>query len=673
MMENSARGFRADIEGLRAVAIGAVVLAHAGVGAAAGGFVGVDVFFVISGFLITGLLLRELEVRGGISLPRFYARRAKRLLPAAALVLLCVSVAGALLLDPVRRDLLAGDVVTAALSVVNWRFAAQAVDYFAVGADVSPVRHYWSLAVEEQFYLAWPALLLAGTWWTRRRGGSVRRAAGALLAIVGAASFAYGVRLTAVEADVAYFSTLTRAWELALGGLLALNATALARIPPRAGAALGRLGLAAIVLACAWFDGATPFPGVAALLPTLGTVALIAGGATAPSRLLTIAPVRYVGRISYAWYLWHWPLWVFATDELGPLTAWQGLAVMAVSLVPAILTHHLVEAPLHHARRLAARPGLALRLGAACIALAVVAGVLVSSTAPTIRTATKVAGARAIAPAAFVLQREADALRPTPRDADADQPRMYDDGCWQTRSGTRSPDCRYGDEEARATIVLFGDSHAAMYAPALDAIARRRDAALLVLSKQGCHPAELPLWNGPLGRHYEECDAWRADALARIERERPLLVVTAGANGYAAMAPDGGKLRAVDSVEPLTDAYAATLRRLAATGADVVALADTPYAPFDVPSCVAERPRELAECAFDRRTGFRFPPISARAARAARDAGVRLIDPTPVICPDATCPAVIGDALVYRDDNHLTATYARTLAGWLASRLPPRR
>ncbi|MBX5442410.1 MAG: acyltransferase [Solirubrobacteraceae bacterium] len=671
-MKKDGDGFRADVEGLRAVAIGAVVLAHAGVGAAAGGFVGVDVFFVISGFLITGLLLRELELRGGISLTRFYARRAKRLLPLAALVLAAVSVAGALLLDPVRRDLLAGDVVAAALSVVNWRFAAQAVDYFAAGADASPVRHYWSLAVEEQFYLVWPALLLAGTWWARRGGRSVRRAAGVLLAAVGAASLAYGVWLTRTAADVAYFSTLTRAWELALGGLLALAGAAPGRLPPRAAAALGWAGLAAIVVACVAFDASTPFPGVAALLPTLGTVALIAGGAAAPLRVLTLAPVRYVGRISYSWYLWHWPLYVFAADELGPLSAWEGLAAMAVSLAPAIVTHHLVEAPLHHAARLAARPGLALRVGAACIAVSVVAGVLVSATAPRIRTAdaSEVEGARAIDPDAFVLQTEAVALLPNPRDAGGDQPRMYEDGCWQTRSGTRSPECRYAHADAKTTIVLYGDSHAAMYAPALEAIARRRGAALLVLSKQGCHPAEIPLWNGPLGRHYTECDAWRADALARIERERPVLVVTAGANGYATMAPDGSRRRAADSVGPLTDAYEATLRRLAATGAKVVALADTPYAPFDVPSCVAERPRDLAACAFDRETGQRFPPISARAARAAAPAGVDLVDLTPVLCPDGRCPSVIGNALVYRDSNHLTATYARTLAGWLSARLP---
>ncbi len=673
-MKNSGRhrsdGFRPDVEGLRAVAVLAVVVCHAGVGAFAGGYVGVDVFFVISGFLITGLLVREVERSGSVSFTRFYARRAKRLLPLAALVLAFVSVVSALLFTPVRRDLVSGDVIAAALSIVNWRFAHQAIDYFAAGQEASPVRHFWSLAVEEQFYLVWPALLLATTWWWRRRGRSARPAIWAVLALVAIASFAFGLRETVREPDAAYFSTLTRAWELALGGLLALGGASLARRLSRGAAlAVGWAGLAGIAVACLAFSETTAMPGAAALLPTLATGALIVAGAAAPLPVLTLAPVRYVGRISYAWYLWHWPLYVFATAEWGPLTARQGLAVMAASLVPTIVSHHLVEARFHHAPKLSARPRLALRLGGVCIGVAVLAGVLVSATAPSVRTAaaSEVEGAAAVTRASYELQRSADALRPNPRNADGDQPRMYHDGCWQGRSGTRSPACRYGNRGGKRKLLLFGDSHAAMWGPALEAVARRRGWQFVFLAKQGCSPAMTAIWNNPLGRHYHECDTWREETLRRIERsERADVIVVDGANFYSA-ADGERKLAFGASTAPMIAGTERTLRRLRATGARVVMMANSPFAPDDVPSCVSDHLDELDACAFARAEGYRRPPINREAAAAVR--GVELIDSQPVVCPGARCPAVIGDVLVYRDDNHLTATYSRTLAPWLSHQL----
>jgi hypothetical protein len=343
---------------------------------------------------------------------------------------------------------------------------------------------------------------------------------------------------------------------------------------------------------------------------------------------------------------------------------------MAISLVPTIATHYLVEARFHHSPRLASRPRLALQLGAACIAVSIVAGLLVSITAPTIRTASaaEVQGAKALMSDPTTIQRTARALRPNPRNADADQPAMYFDGCWQQRRGTLSPDCTYGPRDAPAKLLLFGDSHAAMWAPALHAIAQRRGWSFVFLAKQGCSPAMTPIWNGPLGRAYTECDAWRETTLRRIERdERPDLIVADGANGYAAM--DGStKLAGVDSGPTLQAGYAKTLARRKATGARVVTMANSPTAPGDIPSCVAGKLDHLDDCAFDRTTAYARPPINRQAAEAV--GGIEVLDPAPVICPGARCPAVVGDVLVYRDDNHLTATYSRTLAPWLSAHLP---
>src|SRR5215207_8385412 len=295
--------FRADVEGLRAAAVVAVVAYHAGLGGVGGGFVGVDVFYVLSGFLITGLLWEELDGTGRLRLGAFYARRARRLLPAAALVLVVTLVASAVWLSPLQVPVVARDAAAAALYVANYRFAAQRTDYLA-DASPSPLQHYWSLGVEEQFYLLWPLLLLVVFLAARRGRRSATRAAGA-----------------AVSQPWAFFSLPTRAWELAAGGLVALAASRLARLPGLAAATLGWLGLEAILWSITRFGPSTPFPGAAALFPVAGTAAVLAAGCAAPrlgpDLVLRRWPLQLGGRLSYAWYLWHWPLLVLAPAVVG--------------------------------------------------------------------------------------------------------------------------------------------------------------------------------------------------------------------------------------------------------------------------------------------------------------------------------------------------------------------
>ncbi|MEW6638500.1 MAG: acyltransferase, partial [Actinomycetota bacterium] len=370
--------FRPDVEGLRAVAVGAVLLYHAGLPFAGGGYVGVDVFFVISGYLITGLLLREIEGTGRISLSRFYSRRAKRLLPLTVVVLAAVVALSWPLFSPVRMDAVSWDVIAAALYVINWRLGVEAVDYFEAGLGASPVQHFWSLSIEEQFYLLWPALLLLVAWWCRRTGRGLRPALAAALGTVAASSFVYGVYLTEQQAGAAYFATPARAWELALGGMLALVPAARLRVLRPGAAALAAAGLCAIAWSTYRFGDETPFPGYAALLPTLGTAAVIAAGtattSTWPGRLLTLSPMRHVGRISYSWYLWHWPPLVFAAAYWGDLSPLAGMAVVAASYIPAVLSHRWVESPFLRSGTLNRFPRRALALGGACTAISVALG-----------------------------------------------------------------------------------------------------------------------------------------------------------------------------------------------------------------------------------------------------------------------------------------------------------
>ncbi len=666
-MPSKERGFRPDIEGMRAIAIVAVLLCHAGVPFLAGGYVGVDVFFVISGFLITRLLLGELDRTGGISIRNFYARRARRLLPLSAVLLAAVGIASLLILSPVRCVEVAGDIISSATYTANWHFAAQSVDYFAQDAEPSPVLHLWSLAIEEQFYLVWPALLLGVTWFSRRRGYSIRPALWGALALVGLGSLALGIHLTDAQPAAAYFSTFGRGWELALGGALALLGAV--RVHRALAAAIGWVGLAAIVYSAIAFNAATPFPGVAALLPTLGTACLIFAGSSiyaqavgAPAWLLSLRPVRHVGRISYSWYLWHWPALIFAAAIWGPLSVAAGLAVVAVSWVPSVLSHVWVEDPIRLSRVLALRPNRALAVGAACMAIGIGAGVLLTAAQPQLQTAplAQVKGAAALAEQPEP-QQSAKAVRPNPLRASADRSRAYYDGCLVGIDGTNSNRCLYGDPEGKHTVILFGDSHAMQYFPALEELANHHHWRLITLTKAECTPGEVKIRSMVADREYSQCDAWREESLRRIEMGNPktATVIMSGDTVYTPYGPEGEELSGEAGAAALQAGYLSTLRRIHDAGLRTVVIKDTPASASDVPGCVSEDLQHLESCAFPR-VHDRDLEFDARAAREAPD--TKLIDIDPEICPQELCRAVIGNALVYRDKSHLTATFARTLA-----------
>ncbi|CAN5733801.1 SGNH hydrolase domain-containing protein [soil metagenome] len=671
-------GFRPDVEGLRAVAVGAVLLYHAGMPFAPGGYVGVDVFFVISGYLITGLLLRELEKTGTVSLARFYSRRAKRLLPLTVVVLAFVVAVSWPLFDPVRMDEVSLGVVASGLYVMNWLLAARAADYFAAGLQASPVQHFWTLAVEEQFYLVWPALLLAVAWWNRRSGLGLRPVLAATFAAVAISSLAYSVYSTELQAGAAYFSTLTRGWELALGGMLALvPVSRLGRQPRWVAFALAWAGIGAIVFATFRFNDDTLFPGYAALVPTLGTAAIIAAGfvSTAgfagPARVLTLGPVRHVGRISYSWYLWHWPPLVFAVTLWGTLSPLEGLGVLAASYVPAVLSNRLIEKPFLHSETLTQYPRKALALGGACTASSIALGLGLFALTPTVPEApqSQVAGA-AVLQGDHSLQESSKAVHPTPREAETkeNRPQMYADGCHLNPPETKAPKCVYGNPSSKTTVVLFGDSHAMQWFPALNELAKQRDWRLVGLTKAACPPAEVHIYNAGLRRAYRECDQWREQMLDRIVQDgNPSLIVTSSLPTYRPK-EDGKRLSGDAGHEALVKGYVSTLRKLRSTGAPVALIEDVPHPNKNIPECVSRSLDHLERCATPRSKALTFPKVNARAAEEVE--GVRLIDPTPMVCLEKWCPAVIGDALVYRNGAHLTATYVRTLTPWLGKQLP---
>ncbi|MEU1217066.1 acyltransferase family protein [Streptomyces sp. NPDC005790] len=670
---------RLDIQGLRAVAVGLVVLSHAGVAQVSGGYIGVDVFFVISGFLITSLLLRELATTGRVSVSSFYARRALRLLPASSLVI-AVTLGGAwLFLSKARLAEYAGDAFAGVLYAVNFRLAAAGTDYLAQNSPPSPFQHFWSLAVEEQFYLVWPLLLLL-TWRVAR---GRRRVVAVPLGILCLGSFAAGVLMTDSSAPWAYFGSLTRVWELGAGALLSLATDRLERLPAAVAAPLTWLGLACVTLAAVRYDDETAFPGYHALLPVVGTVLVLAGGCTSTpfgaGWLLGRRPLVWVGGLSYGWYLWHWPLLVIAPAALGrpdgtaevPLAL--GLSAAALGL--AWLTLRLVENPARFHRAFRRRPRRALAFGAALSAGVAALTLTATAVPPTIEVggpAPALAQALSDAPAPQARLTELLTSPPTALPSNLALPltqvkssrsAVYRDGCHVDHAATRTRPCVYGDRASSRTVVLFGDSHAAQWFPALQQLATARGWKLVSLTKASCKVADVTLVKEH--KPYTACDAWHSDALARIRSLRPVLVVASSSDAGDPARPT------TDPLQQWTTGFARTFRDLGRSGARVAALLDTPWPKGDPIDCAARNSLQLHACA-DHVPGATRDATRGSAIRAAASTtATTVIDPTPWLCAPRTgnCPVVVADTAVYRDGSHLSEAYAEALAPVLAPSL----
>jgi peptidoglycan/LPS O-acetylase OafA/YrhL len=662
-VEREPQRFRPDIEGLRAVAVVLVMLYHAGLPFVPGGFVGVDVFFVISGFLITTQLVTEAE-RGTLSLQRFYARRAKRLLPAAAVVLAATAALTYFFVPLTRWRDIGGDVVASAVYLVNWRLADRSVDYLAEGSAPSPVQHFWSLAVEEQFYLLWPLLILAGILLASGAQTRMRGMVSVLLGFVVVASFGWSLLQTEAAPARAFFETTTRIWELGVGAGLALAAGACSRLPRTPALVLGWAGLGAIGLSGVLFSTGTPFPGYAAALPVLGAAAVITAGfpvaAGGSASLLGKEPFRWLGRLSYSLYLWHWPLLVVATARWGALSPLTGLAIAVASVVPAWLTFRLVENPFRYSALVARSPRLTLSLGANFSLAGVAAGLALLALVTSVSATNPGAGAPALGGAVLREDPRNDPagapvdsvewMTPTPAQATSDLPQAQRDGCQQRADDPAVLSCEYGDQDGQISVAAVGDSKMMQWMAALGPLAEQNGWRLTTYLKASCSFAKV--MTEYESRPYQECRIWGESVLGELMSDPPDYVITS----------QGGGRGLDEHGEPSRDAMVRGLQAmwtvLTSAGIQVIVLGDNPPPPgLSVYECVQENLDQLSACAFDRRLG------TAEVQREATDGmeGVEFVDLTYAICPTDRCAPVIGNVLVYRQGSHITATYIATL------------
>jgi peptidoglycan/LPS O-acetylase OafA/YrhL len=627
--------FRSDIEGLRGIAVLSIVAFHAGISGFRGGFIGVDIFFVLSGYLITRLLVNEIDESDRIDLRRFYARRARRLLPGLALMITVITAVALIVLPPLEQKTLSGTALAAWAYCSNFALMAQASDYFGPLAHGNPLLNTWSLGVEEQFYLVWPLLILLG--YTKRRSRNLV----ALIAATVAFSFAASIWLTYRRPPWGFYGLPARAWEFGIGGLASLLPGTWLAINGRIVRLLGWLGLAAIVGACVGLPSETGFPRGALLIPVLGTSAMLISGATirggSVALVLSLPVLRTLGKYSYALYLWHWPILTLAEARFSSLPLYGRVLCAVAALGLAVLSTRWVENPIRLHPRLIQRTAWSLGLAV----LLTLGGIGISGTW------------RQLVQRTEQFRVFVQPIR--------DVPRFYQFGCVTPFLDARLRDCVFGDVNSSTAVVLLGDSHAAQWFPALERISNQNRWRLVTMIKMACPAVFLRVVQAKLGRQEQQCALWREAAIKRIGEIGAHAVVVATSTEYLQVSPqewfEGTRMLA---------------QRLTSSGVQTLFMRDTPHAPFEVPRCLARAAwRGSGDCNLIRSQALEQTVFEMEQAVAESLPYVWNIDLSDRICGPKRCEVVQDGRIILRDGDHLAASYVESLGPALAARIVP--
>ncbi|HVJ06777.1 MAG TPA: acyltransferase family protein [Acidisarcina sp.] len=633
-MENKKSAFRPDIEGLRAVAVLLVIAYHAKVLACKGGFIGVDVFFVLSGYLITGLLIDEVVRSRTIHLVQFYARRIRRLLPASVVMLAATMLAVCFILPPFEQWILSRSALATFAYLSNVYFVHLSNDYFAGDTAGNPLLHTWSLAVEEQFYFAWPILILLAF-----RLRPSRKVACVVMAVIGVLSFAASVWLSQTNRPLAFFLMPLRAWEFAIGGLASQIPMERIRSRPQLMRVLGWGGLA-MVLFSGFVLSPVGFPGTKVLLPVLGSTAILiaglGGGRASVSSVLGTSPLQYLGQRSYVLYLWHWPLLALVAVLAQPFSLRLRLLCVLVSLILAELTHRLIENPIRFNTYLQRHAQL-------CIGAAVMIMLIGVGTTSVWRSWAKQSPSYA---------KYEKVISDIPEDAMT--------GCLIGYGESAPHECDFGSSHPSKTVVLFGDSHIEQWMPAFQEIANQKKWRVILMVKSSCPALAISVSIQQASVEDRTCRTWRELAIARIQKLHPTAVILSNASNYKEV----GRPDVAQSPKEWSAGARQTFTSLRAVEFPLVFLRDTPLPGYDVAQCLLRADwNSVQQCpALLRSTALQDDVYRAQVSGAQGIPNVAFVDLSNQICGDVYCDIMQGQSILYRDSNHMTASFLRGLS-----------
>lgn len=657
----SPAGFRVDIQGLRGIAVLLVVLYHLDVHWLSGGYIGVDIFFVISGYLITGHLIDSLDA-GRFTFLDFYARRVRRIIPASLFVLLCTSVFACILMPPLLLPKILKESIATAVYLPNIFFAYQQTDYLAETA-LSPLLHYWSLGVEEQFYFMWPLLLFMA--WHLWRNEKNRILTFLLLLIT--ASFLANLYLTTASQSWAFFLVFTRAWELGAGGLLAFSlkyhlfptkwmAKSVAAISGWCGIVI--LGYCAFI-----YNEKTVFPGAAALIPVAGALLIIFSGACDKkifllNGVLTNRPLQYFGLVSYSFYLWHWPVIIFAKEIWPTFAGIEAMTVLfLVSLGLADVTYRFIEGPFRHSRGrfyLDAKPALAASIGGSIfiVLLSGSYGYHVKSV-PLFTEQIAEDYQPQINPGFtdYVPKN----LTPSLRDASKSVSKIYNDGCHDNTFTEEARGCAFGSVNAQKTYVLFGDSHAAQWFPALEKYASENNIRLVTFTKSACPAIDAPILSD--GVEYKGCRLWRDNAVKKINALNPDIIILSSYHiSKERIVAEDQEREWGEGLNRLFDLFP--------PASQVVVIEDTPDFGRTPAVCLSNHLSSASHCKVPKAQAL-DEALAALEEKVALENKHHFLSLNDYLCSGDTCGAIIGNVLVYRDEHHITVEISEKLANVL--------
>lgn len=665
------------------VAVMAVVLYHLWPRRLTGGFVGVDVFFVISGYLITGHVFREIVRTSRLSVIKFWARRVRRLLPAAFVVLILSLVAVYLWVPETLWESTAQQVMASAAYVQNWVLAGDSVNYSALNEDATVAQHYWSLSIEEQFYVFWPLLIVALLWFAKvflPKSSPARVSARALLiaglSVVALASLAYSIFETETNPAAAYFVTPTRVWEFAAGALVALVFVdrqftgALATV-------LAWLGLGGIVASAILYSSQTLFPGYTALLPVLGTALLLCCAPMnvfSPSRWLSSKPATFVGDISYALYLWHWPLIVVAPFALAADLNWAlKMGILALSVILAWLTKILIEDPFRKGTLLAGtvRTYVFMVVGAATV-VAMSLGLITAANSPS-SAAQMPTGSACYGPGSLAHPKDCsvpmgkDEPSPAALAVFKENKNVPFGKCQASFAGSELVSCDIGvdSDSARQTVAMVGDSHATAWLPAMDIMAKKYGWHVITYIKASCPVSNAlrVLPSEKTSENQDDCHAWGQKVNTALESNKTISTVFtasfSSAYSYKSLPQTPLTNAAVDG---FTTMWAGWQR----AGKKVAVFDDVPRTNGQyIPTCLSENPNDPMKCALPKAQAIPSTMAITRAAEQASKDGITRIELSKFFCDARWCYPVVGSVIVYRDYPHLSVEYSKALVPYI--------